>query len=215
MLGVRRVLADYARPRVSQFHFSPDSYLEVIRAEVPAYDELQRAVAEATEGCDGRRILDLGTGTGETACAVARFHPDASFVLLDESPDMLAQAATRIPAARVERSVVGDLLDQLPAGPFDAVVSALAIHHLDASRKRELFGRVAGLLAPRGVFVMGDVIVPEDPADALTPLSPDSDLPDRVVDLTRWFSAAPLVPEVVWTAGDLAVIKGSEPALAG
>ncbi|MEX1007903.1 MAG: class I SAM-dependent methyltransferase [Acidimicrobiia bacterium] len=194
---------------MSQFHFSPDSYLEMIRGEVPGYDELQRVVAGATAGPVARRILDLGSGTGETACAVAAYHADASLVLLDESAGMLAHAVARIPAACVERAIVGDLLEQLPAGPFDVVVSALAIHHLDGSRKQELFRRVAGLLAPNGVFVMGDVVVPEDPADAVTPLSVDYDLPDRLVDLTHWLDAASLVHEVVWTARDLVVIRSS------
>ena len=138
---------------MTQFHFSPDSYLEMIRAEVPVYDEFQHAVADATAGADVRRILDLGTGTGETAHAVAACHPDASLVLLDESAAMLDHAVARIPAARLECTIVGDLLDDLPSGPFDAVVSALAIHHLDAARKQELFGRVAGLLATGSVFV--------------------------------------------------------------
>jgi tRNA (cmo5U34)-methyltransferase len=194
---------------VTQFHFSPNSYLEMIRAEIPVYDEFQHAVAGATAGADVRRILDLGTGPGETACAVAASHPDASLVLLDESADMLAHAVARIPPARLERTIVGDLLDDLPSGPFDAVVSALAIHHLDTARKQELFGRVAGLLATGSVFVFGDVIVPDDPADAVTPISAGFDRPARVGDLTAWLHAASLVCEVVWTFRDLVVIKSS------
>src|SRR5204863_9314666 len=54
---------------VTPFHFSPDFYLEMVRAEIPVYDEFQHAVADATAGADVRRILDLGTGTGETAHA--------------------------------------------------------------------------------------------------------------------------------------------------
>jgi hypothetical protein len=49
-----------------QFHFDPASYLETIRAEVPAYDELQAAVAEATAGIHAERVLELGGGTGQT-----------------------------------------------------------------------------------------------------------------------------------------------------
>jgi tRNA (cmo5U34)-methyltransferase len=196
---------------VTQFHFSPNSYLEMVRADIPVYDEFQHAVAEATAGADVGRILDLGTGTGETACAVAPYHPDASLVLLDESADMLAHAVGRLPPERVERAIVGDMLDDLPSGPFDVVVSALAIHHLDTARKQELFGRVAELLAAHSVFVFGDVIVPEDPADAVTPISPGFDRPARVGDLTGWLHAASLVCEVVWTFRDLVVIRSSRP----
>ena len=59
-----------------------------------------------------------------------------------------------------------------PTGPFDLVTSALAVHHLDADGKRDLFARIAAALAPGGRFVLGDVIVPEDPADATIPLTP-------------------------------------------
>jgi tRNA (cmo5U34)-methyltransferase len=88
------------------------------------------------------------------------------------------------------------------------VVSALAIHHLPGEGKRDLFGRVAGVLPVRGLFVIGDVIVPDLPEDAVAPLSPDFDLPDRVDDQLRWLEAAGFAAEVVWSWKDLAVIRG-------
>ena len=88
-------------------------------------------------------------------------------------------------------------------------MSALAIHHLDAARKQELFGRVAGLLATDSVFVFGDVIVPDDPADAVTPISAGFDRPACVGDLTAWLHTASLECEVVWTFRDLVVMKSS------
>jgi len=53
---------------------------------------------------------------------------------------------------------------------YDVVVSALAIHHLDGDGKAILFRRIAGVLRPRGRFVMADVVIPSDPADAVTPI---------------------------------------------
>ena len=61
-----------------QFHLNPATYLRAVRAEVPAYDELHSALAAATQGRAARRVLDLGTGTGETARRVLVVHPDAS-----------------------------------------------------------------------------------------------------------------------------------------
>src|SRR5437764_8053987 len=43
---------------------------------------------------------------------------------------------------------------------FDAVVSSLAIHHLDGAQKQALFRDVYALLAPGGVFVIADVVEP-------------------------------------------------------
>ena len=77
-----------------QFHFDPETYLAMMISEVPAYEELEDRTAEATIGVAADRILDLGIGTGETAIRVASKHPTAHLVGIDESPEMLAQAAT-------------------------------------------------------------------------------------------------------------------------
>ncbi len=61
--------------------------------------------------------------------------------------------------------------DELPSGPFDLVASALCVHHLEGELKRDLFARVFAVLAPGGRFVLGDVVVPPDSADAVIPLS--------------------------------------------
>ena len=58
---------------------------------------------------------------------------------------------------------VARLQDPLPDGPFDLVVSALCVHHLDREEKRDLFRRLAGVLAGPGRLVLADVVVPVDP----------------------------------------------------
>jgi len=189
-----------------QFHFHAESYLAEVRREVPAYDELQAAIADAAASVSPQRVLDLGAGTGETSRVLLERCPGAAFVLLDESPEMLANAVNVLPDDRIERVVTGDLLDALPDGPFDAVISALAVHHLDSEHKRLLFSRVRGLLPAGGRFVIGDVVVPDNPADAITPLSPMYDRPDRVEDLLSWLGAAGFATSVPWTRQDLAVI---------
>src|SRR5207253_11088050 len=59
---------------LEQFHFDPDTYLDMVRAEVPDYEELQATVAAAAGEIPATRILDLGTGTGETLRHVAQLH---------------------------------------------------------------------------------------------------------------------------------------------
>jgi tRNA (cmo5U34)-methyltransferase len=187
---------------MGQFHFTPERYLELMHHEVPRYDELQEETARATEGATAVRILELGVGTGETSKRVLARHPGASLVGIDASAEMLAGAA--LPNADLR---VAKLEDALPDGPFDLVVSCLAIHHLESDGKRDLFGRIDAVLSEEGRFVLADVIVPEDPADAVTPLTPGFDMPDRLDDQLRWLGDAGFDAETTWVRGDLAVVR--------
>jgi tRNA (cmo5U34)-methyltransferase len=189
-----------------QFHLDASTYLAAVRAEVPVYDELQEAVAEATATATAtvRAVLELGTGTGETARRVLARHPGARLCGVDASPEMLAVAAPLLPGADLR---VGRLEDPLPTGAVDLVVAALVVHHLPAAGKRDLFSRVAGVLHPSGRFVLADVVVPDDPAEARTPLEAGVDLPDRLDDQLRWLAEAGFAAEVVWQAADLAVVR--------
>jgi tRNA (cmo5U34)-methyltransferase len=189
------------------YHFKPETYLEWAREDIPAYDELQDEVARATAGVEARRILELGTGTGETARRVLEAHPEARLVGLDVNPEMLAEAHASLPAAQVETLVAQTLQDPLPAGPFDLVMSALAVHHLDSQEKRSLFARVHEALRPDGRFVLGDVVVSEQPEDAEIELSEGYDKPDTVEDQLAWLADAGFDVRVTWARKDLAVFS--------
>jgi tRNA (cmo5U34)-methyltransferase len=191
---------------VSQFHFDPATYTELMQAEVPDYDRLQEEVARATEGIEATSILDLGTGTGETLAVVLARHPGASAVGIDESAAMLEAAAIRLEGLAVDLRVA-DLGDPLPRGPIDLVVSALAAHHLDGPGKQDLFRRIASVLRPQGRLVLGDVVIPADPADAVTPVSDDSDRPSTAAEQLAWLAAAGLEAEVTWSERDLVVLR--------
>jgi tRNA (cmo5U34)-methyltransferase len=193
-------------PRVGdQFHFHPDSYLELVRSEVPGYDRLQDAVAQATTGLHPRSILDLGAGTGVTSQRILAVHPRARLVAIDESDDMLEHARQAIPGGEFR---IARLEDPLPSGPFDLVVSALAVHHLDGAGKADLFRRVAAVLGPGGRIVVGDVVVPEDPDDVVAPIDEEYDKPSSAAEQVVWLEQAGFRARVTWTEADLAVMVG-------
>jgi tRNA (cmo5U34)-methyltransferase len=190
-----------------EFHFDADSYLSLMRRELPVYEEIQQAVARAAAGGNVRRILDLGAGTGETSRAVLQHHPTATLVLLDENPGMLAAATSTLGGERIEQTVVADLLGPLPHGPFDLIVSALAIHHLVGAAKRDLFFQIRPLLRPGGRFVMADLVVPVDPGEAVTPLSDGYDHPSSLRELESWLDDAGFDVSLVWTWKDIVVLS--------
>jgi len=133
-------------------------YEELRRRLVPAFDALYdgAVAALALAATPPRRVLDLGAGTGLLARAVARAYPQAELVLLDGSAAMLEQARKAL--GEDASYVTAELAAPLPPGPWDAVVSALAIHHLEDAAKCELFARIHAALAPGGVFVNAEQV---------------------------------------------------------
>jgi len=196
---------------MSQYRFDPATYLDLMRAEVPAYERLQQAVARATADLAVARVLDLGTGTGETLGAVLELHPGAVAVGVDKNDAMLDAASQRLAGTTVGL-LVADLTDPLPAGPFDLVVSALAIHHLEGTDKADLFGRIGGALRPRCRFVLGDVVIPVEQPDAVTPLTSDHDRPSTLADQLRWLDEAGFDAATAWSERDLVVVRADRRA---
>lgn len=175
---------------MSQFHWKPDDYLELIRSEVPRYDELQ-AQAIAAIPFAPRRVLELGMGTGETTRRLIEAYPESWVIGLDASPDMVYRAREMyddVQLARIE--------DPLPDGPWDLVISVLSVHHLTADQKKALFRRVR---EHSRALVIGDVVR----ADVeVAPIDPSYDFPESAADLAAWSGG-----EIAWQADDLAVVR--------
>ncbi|HKF83619.1 MAG TPA: class I SAM-dependent methyltransferase [Solirubrobacterales bacterium] len=170
----------------------PERVAEYLSREIPHRQLAESMLLRALPGRVGQ-ILDLGTGDGRLIALLREAHPEAAALGLDSSEPMLSQARQRFAADPVVELRLHDLGDPLPqAGPFDAIVSGLAIHHLEDDRKRALFAEVRSLLAPGGVFANLDLVKaptrelherfrreigrPEDdPADRLADLSDQLD----------------------------------------
>jgi tRNA (cmo5U34)-methyltransferase len=94
------------------------------------------------------RILDLGTGDGRLLAMLQADRPRMLGVGLDFSELMLDAARERFAGDERIEIVEHDLAEPLPAvGRFDAVVSSMAIHHLEHERKRSLLLDVETQLA--------------------------------------------------------------------
>ncbi len=136
---------------------------------------------------DARRVLDLGTGDGRLLAFLQIDRREMLGVGLDFSELMLEAARKRFAGDERIELVKHDLAEPLPAfGRFDAVVSSMAIHHLEHERKRSLYAEVFDLLEPGGVFAnfehvasathrlhlaffaaIGEPLENEDPSDRL------------------------------------------------
>lgn len=86
---------------------------------------VERAL-EHLDGMDEPRVLDVGTGTGAIALAIADEHPDARVTAIDASEDALALARENLDLLGVNgrvRLVEHDLMEGLGRDDFDLVVS--------------------------------------------------------------------------------------------
>jgi len=114
------------------------------------------------------RFLDLGAGAGAVSALILERWPGASGLLVDFSEAMKARGAGELRAFEGRyRYLDYDMNDERwpadLAGPFAAVVSSQAIHHLPNARKAALFRQALAALEPAGVFANWD---PHRQADA-------------------------------------------------
>src|SRR5215510_10338172 len=167
---------------MGQFDWTPEAYLERVRAQVPRYDELQ-AQAIAAVPFPPERVLELGMGTGETTRRLIEAHPEAWVIGLDSSPDMVFRARQEYDDVQMAR-----MEDPLPDGPWDLVISVLSVHHLTDDQKHLLFRRVR---EQSKALVIGDVVKADQ---QVTPVDPGVDFLDSAEELAEWCDG-----EVTWT----------------
>lgn len=108
-------------------------------------------------------LLDLGAGFGALTEKILARYPHATITCVDGSAEMLALARERLGSygdrVRLRRGdLASDAWTDGIEGSFDGAVSALAIHHLDDARKRQLDREIFARLKPGGVFVNNDLV---------------------------------------------------------
>ena len=141
------------------------------------------------------RVMDAGTGTGHTALAVA---PLVAEVVAVDLTSLMLDQGRKLAAERGITNVefaVGDIEHLTFAdGSFDVVVSRYSAHHYPHPGRA--IAELARVLKPGGVFLLADVVSPDDPTsdtylNAIEVLRDPSHVRDHRVD--QWeemFAAA-------------------------
>jgi SAM-dependent methyltransferase len=168
-----------------------------------------------------RRVLDLGCGDGRIAALVLAARSSVrSAVAIDRSAPMLERARARFAGDPRVEVLLGDLDEPLKVeGPFDAVVSGLAIHHLDDRRKVAILDEIVERLSPGGVYANFEVVASATPELHLAfrrSIGREADDPeDRLVPVDtqlEWMRAAGLEQvDCLWRWRGFALLVGTAP----
>ena len=131
-----------------------------VHMDDPSLDAMRDMAAEGRTSSYGW-ALDLGTGAGFTAFAMAQF--SRQVVAMDPTPGMLAQTR-RIARERDVANVAAtrNVAESLPvaSGSVELVTSRMAAHHFPGFES--MLEEVSRVLRPGGVFLMADSIAPAD-----------------------------------------------------
>jgi len=149
-------------------------------------------LAEAGGPGPGKRLLDLGCGTGRWTIPLAE-RTKCEAVGLDNSPEMLAKARAKDPAGRVAWLLGNVVAPPVARETFDCALMSLMLHHLD--RPFAAFRAARQMLKPGGVLLirqgtLEDII--DDPAHRFFPEAVTIDrkrTPFRV-EVEAWLAAA-------------------------
>ncbi len=107
------------------------------------------------------RFLDLGCGTGSLMAFLLKNIPGSLSSGIDLDPSLLPLAEKRLAPFKDRFRLVRTDLRQASwteavPGPFDAVISATALHWLSPGELSTLYGQLPGLLRPGGIFLNAD-----------------------------------------------------------
>ena len=125
----------------------------------------RRALVDAVDPRPGRRVLDVATGTGMVAFALAA--RGATVIGLDQSPAMLARARAKLraaPALAGRLSFIEGEAERLPFpdGSFDALTFTYLLRYVDD--RTATLAELARVVRPGGRVAMLEFGVPSGPA---------------------------------------------------
>lgn len=135
-----------------------------IRTFIPGYETMIETASFALQVTMRRRrpvVVDLGIGTGALSQSCRGRIPGARIIGVDGDAAMLAAARVRIGSSL--KTIHGNF-EEVDLPCCDAMVAALAIHHVSTlPRRLRLFRRIHAALPPGGVLINADCFPESDP----------------------------------------------------
>jgi tRNA (cmo5U34)-methyltransferase len=145
-------------------HFEEEAseFDDIILKLVPHYTQMIDALVSAIpfKNTDSINIIDLGCGTGYVSMNIKERFPNSKLTCLDFAENMIAQAKIRMNKYRNVNFILEDIRKFEFDKKYDAVVSSLALHHLETKKdKIKFYKKIFNALEPRGIFYNADIIL--------------------------------------------------------
>ncbi len=145
-------------------HFEEEAaqYDGIIKNLIPYYDKMVEALVNTLPFGNSKQIevVDLGCGTGTISRAVRDAYPKAKLTCVDISEKMLKVAAGKLGDVADAIFINKNFYDFSFDKKYDAVVSSLALHHLETKKdKLEFYSKIYSSLNAGGVFINADVVL--------------------------------------------------------
>ncbi len=130
------------------------------------YDKVLDTVAELANLASGKRVLDIGTGTGNLALRCLAYGVEV--IGLDPSELMLSKAREKVrcnPRAEFHQVDEPFLRIPYPESSFDTVISTYAYHHIPHRLRTDSVREMVRVLKPDGRWVLGDLVFENESAE--------------------------------------------------
>lgn len=120
------------------------------------YKKVLAGIYDAIRKGNGKRVLDIGFGTGILAGKLYENGYDITGI--DFSERMIQIAKEKMPSARlIQHDFSKGLPAELADSQFDVIICTYAIHHLDNDAKIAFLKELQTHLLPAGKILIGDV----------------------------------------------------------
>ena len=145
-------------------HFEEEAseFDSIILMLVPHYTQMIETLVSAIpfDNKDPIKIIDLGCGTGYVSMNIKERFPNSSLTCLDFAENMIVKAKIRLGKYKDVTFILKDIRKFEFDKKYHAVVSSLALHHLETKKdKIKFYKKIFDALEPGGVFYNSDIIL--------------------------------------------------------
>ncbi len=149
-----------------EFNEFSKNYTGDMIACVPRYMDLVNSfVKELPENFQPGNILDLGCGNGNITAKLISEFPDANYLLVDASAEMISICRKQFQKYKVRYANTYFKDFEFKTDTFDLVVAGFSLHHCEDAEKQQMFRKIYTSLKPGGRFLYSDLMISKDHPD--------------------------------------------------